>query len=270
MRAVLAALLVVLLGSPAAVAGAPRLDGPLVQGGLMIGQAEPGSSVTIDGRAVRISGDGHFLIGFGRDAAAQVRLRVVSPDGSAMDRIIEVKRRKYPIQRIDGLPPRKVTPNPEDLARIRADGAAIVRVRKQDTAKPYFLSGFAWPVKGRISGVFGSRRILGGKPRSPHSGLDVAAPRGTPIGAMADGVVALVHADMFYTGMTVMIDHGHGLSSVYAHMGAVLVEKGQWIGRGEPIGHVGSSGRATGPHLHWGVSLFSVKLDPALLVPEKQ
>ena len=269
MRAVLAAILIVLGGSVAAEAGDPRLDGSLIQGGLVIGQVEAGSSVTVDGRPVRVSGDGYFLLGFGRDAAPAVRLRVTRPDGSTIDRILDVKRRKYDVQRIDGLPPRKVTPKPEDLRRIRADGAAIAAVRKRDSAKPYFLSGFAWPVEGRISGVFGSQRILGGKPRSPHSGLDVAVPRGTPVGAMADGMVALVHADMFYTGMTVMIDHGHGLSSVYAHMDAVQVEVGQWIGLGEPIGRVGSTGRATGPHLHWGVSLFSVKLDPALLVPGK-
>ncbi len=267
MRAVFAAMLLVLAASFAAAAEDLRLEGPLIQGGLVIGRIDAGSSVTFDGQPVRVSGDGHFLIGFGRDAAATGRLRVTRPDGSTIDRVLDVKRRKYPIQRIDGLPPRKVTPKPEDLRRIRADGAAIAAVRKRDTAKPYFLSGFSPPLEGRTSGVFGSQRILDGKPRSPHSGIDVAAPRGTPIGALADGIVALVHGDMFYTGMTVMIDHGHGLSSVYAHMGAVLVEKGQWIGRGEAIGRVGSSGRATGPHLHWGVSLFSVKLDPALLVP---
>ena len=269
MRTVFAALVLVLAGSFVASAGEPRLEGQLVQGGLVIGRVDAGASVSIDGRPVRVSEDGYFLMGFGRDGAAGVALRVIAPDGSAINRTLDVKRRKYPVQRIDGLPPRKVTPKPEDLRRIRADGAAIAVVRKKDSAKPYFLSGFRWPVEGRISGVFGSQRILGGKPRSPHSGLDVAAPKGTPIGAMADGLIALVHRDMFYTGMTVMIDHGHGLSSVYAHMDAVQVEVGQWIGLGEPIGRVGSTGRATGPHLHWGVSLFSVKLDPALLVPGK-
>ena len=248
-----------------ASAGELVLEGSFTQGGLVIGQTSPGADVAIDGHPVRVSSEGRFLIGFGRDAPLTTEMKVSFPDGSSEMRTIKVKQRKYPEQRIDGLPPKSVTPSAEDLARIRSDGAMISDARKRDSTYTGFDSGFAWPVKGRLSGVFGSRRILNGKPRSPHSGTDIAAPRGTPVVATADGVIALAHEDMFYTGKTLMIDHGHGLTSVYAHLDKILVADGQPVTKGVPIGKIGSSGRATGPHLHWGVTLFSVKLDPALL-----
>lgn len=249
------------LALPAA-AGELVLEGAFTQGGLVVGRTEPGAEVTVDGDPVRVSPDGVFLIGLGRDAPPSVVVRV---DGGE-PRTIEVARRSYPEQRIDGLAERKVTPSAEDLERIRADGALISGVRTRDSARTGFASGFVWPLRGTVSGVFGSRRILNGEPRRPHSGLDIAAPRGTPVGAAAAGVVVLVHEDMFFTGRTLMIDHGHGLTSVYAHLGEILAADGQTVAKGAPIGRVGSSGRATGPHLHWGVSLFSTRLDPALLV----
>lgn len=231
------------------------------QGGLLIGQAVPGSTVTVEGQAIRVSKDGRFLVGFGRKAPKQVLVMV---NGKAYP--IGVKQRDYKIQRIDGLPKKKVTPDPEAIKRIKADNAKIKAVRKLDTDFPFFAASFRWPVTGRISGVFGSQRILNGKPRSPHNGVDIAAPTGTPIVAMTDGIIALVHPDMFYTGQTVMIDHGHGLTSVYVHMSKTYVKEGQKVLKGDVIGEVGMTGRATGPHLHWGVSLFGTHLDPALLV----
>ncbi len=256
----------VLLLTGIAAAGTLSLDGPPTQGGLMIGKTDPGTRVTVDGRLVRVSGEGAFLVGFGRDAKGTVSLRLVHPDGSRTEKTLSITGRNYRVQRIDGLPERQVTPKkPEDLARIRNDNAKIAAVRKKDTARPGFASGFQWPARGPLSGVFGSRRILNGKPRRPHNGVDVAAPRGSTVTAAADGVVALVHPDMFYTGKTVMIDHGHGLSSVYVHMDDILVVDGQRVAKGTPIGIVGKTGRVTGPHLHWGVSLFNTHLDPALL-----
>ncbi len=254
--------LICLLVSASPVIAAPslELDGQVIQGGLVIGRTAPGSRVTVDGKPVRVAADGRFLIGLGRDAPASIKVRI--DDGKPQ--IFRVARRNYKVQRIDGLAKRKVVPRPEDIRRIRADNASIGRVRARDTAKPYFESGFAWPLKGRLSGVFGSLRILNGKPRNPHNGVDIAAPAGTPIMAPADGVVALVARDMFYTGKTLMIDHGHGLTSVYAHMSKILVDQGEKVTRGQIIGRVGMSGRATGPHLHWGISLFSTHLDPAL------
>ncbi len=265
MRLPLAAAVLLLLWPT--LAHALALDGPLVQGGLVVGRVAPGASVTVDGRAVRVSADGRFLMGFGRDAAPRSEIRVTGPGGIVETRTVTVAARTYPEQRIDGLPPRQVTPDPETLTRIRAEGALIAAVRRRDTERPWFAGGFAWPLTGRVTGVFGSRRILNGEPRRPHAGIDIAAPEGTTVAAAADGVVALVHEDMFFTGKTVMIDHGHGLTSVYVHMRDILVADGERVTRGTPIGRVGRTGRATGPHLHWGVSLFATHLDPALLVP---
>ena len=195
-----------------ATAGSLSFDGPLIQGGLVVGKTDPGAKVSIDGRPVRVSGEGTFLMGFGRDAKKAVRLRLDHPDGTRTEKTLSVKGRVYQVQRIDGLPERQVTPRkPEDLARIRDDNARIAEVRKKDTAQTWFTSGFRWPAIGPISGVFGSQRVLNGKPKRPHNGIDVAAPRGSTVSAAADGVVTLVHQDMFYTGKTVMIDHGHGL-----------------------------------------------------------
>ena len=249
-----------------AAAGSLSFDGPLTQGGLVIGRADPGAKVSIDGRPVRVSSEGTFLMGFGRDAKKAVRLRLDHPDGTRIEKTLRVKGREYQVQRIDGLPERQVTPRkPEDLARIRDDNAKIAAVRKKDSAQTWFASGFQWPATGPISGVYGSQRILNGKPKRPHNGIDVAAPRGSTVTAAADGVIALVHPDMFYTGKTVIIDHGHGLSSVYVHMDDILVADGQRVTQGKPIGIVGKTGRVTGPHLHWGVTLFGTHLDPALL-----
>ena len=257
----------------AAVTPARALDltGTFTQGGLITGKAAPGSTVTLDGTPVTVAPDGRFIIGFGRDAKAKAILRTAPPTGKPTTREISVKPRTYKAQRIDGLPDRKVTPRAaEDLARIKSDIRQIAAVRTRTTLETFFDAGFIWPVEGRISGVFGSQRILNGKPRRPHNGVDIAAPTGTPVKAMGDGIVALVHQDMFFTGKTVMIDHGLGLNSVYIHMNAITVRDGEFVTKGTQIGTVGQTGRATGPHLHWGVSWFKTHLDPALLVgPQK-
>ncbi|MEE9545142.1 MAG: M23 family metallopeptidase [Rhodospirillales bacterium] len=242
-----------------------NLEGRFVQGGLAFGITEAGARVLIDGVAVRVSKGGLFVVGFGRDAPPRVGVRVIYADGHGASRTLTVAPREYPVQRIDGLPSQQVTPGPEALKRIRLESAMIAAARTEDTERPYFASGFTWPVKGRISGVFGGRRILDGQPRRPHVGVDVAAPANTPVVAAGNGVVALAHEGMFFTGKTVIIDHGHGLNSVYAHMSAILVGQGQRVAKGEPLGRVGATGRATAPHLHWGVSLFATHLDPALI-----
>lgn len=247
-----------------AVDRAVNLSGQFMQGGLVVGQAQPGAKVTLDGEAVEVGTNGAFVFGFGRDANPKAQLVVTEADGKKDVRTLSVAPQTYDIQRIDGLPTRKVTPAPEDLIRIKADNAEIWAVRETLTPETRFLSGFAWPVLGPISGVFGSQRILNGEPKNPHNGVDVAAPRGSLITAPAAGVVVLAHPDMFYTGKTVMIDHGLGLTSVYAHMDAMNVTVGQVVRQGAPIGTVGQSGRATGPHLHWGLTWKGVHLDPKL------
>ena len=242
-------------------------DGQFTQGGLVIGRTVPGAKVYVDGTPVRVSAAGDFVLGFGRDAAAEVKVRVTAPTGGSEVRKMAVQSREFKVQRIDGLPPKQVTPDPEVVKRITAESALIKATRKIDTPTPHFKSGFVWPIQGVVSGVFGSQRILNGKPRSPHSGVDIAAPRGAVVRASADGVISLVHQDMYFTGKTVLIDHGFGLASVFIHMDEILVREGQKVAQGTPIGKVGATGRATGPHLHWGISLFQIRLDPSLAVP---
>lgn len=243
-----------------------ELSGPLVQGALVFGKTNPGSRVVHDGKSVRVSDHGDFLIGFERDAPVDSRLTVYLPDGKKNERQLKIARREYDIQRIDGLPARKVTPNPEDLARIRADGAAASKARKLDDERTDFLSGFQWPAIGRISGVYGSQRVLNGEPRRPHYGVDIARPAGTPVTAPADGVVTLAHPDMFYSGATLIMDHGHGLSSTFLHLQEILVQDGQRVKRGEVVAKLGASGRATGPHLDWRMNLFTKRLNPETVV----
>lgn len=241
---------------------ADGLEGPFQQGQLVVATAPKGAKVFVDGKAVRVAPDGRFVIGFGRDAPPATTVRFALPDGTQKNRKLAIGKRQYKITRIDGLPPAKVSPKPADVARIKADNQAIGGVRRADSAFAGFVSGFQWPLSGRRSGVFGSQRVLNGKPRQAHSGVDIAAPEGTLVLATADGVVALARADMFLTGTTLMIDHGHGLSSIYAHMSAILVKQGQRVSRGDSVGRVGQTGRATGPHLHWGITLFRTHLDP--------
>lgn len=238
-------------------------------GGLIIGSVEPGSQVTVDGASVRVSQSGRFLAGVGRDDTGVLTIIADGPQGRD-EQEVRILSREYNIQRIDGLPQNKVTPDPKTLERIGRESAAIRAVRTLDTEEMFFANAttapFEWPAIGRISGVYGSQRILNGEPRRPHFGVDIAAPTGTPIITMAPGIVRLVHEDMFLTGKTVMVDHGHGLMSVYIHMNTITVEEGQRLARSEQIGTIGSTGRSTGPHLHWGVTLFAEQLDPALLV----
>ena len=241
------------------------LTGALSQGGLVTGQTQPGAEVTLDGRPVRVGADGRFLFGFGRDAAPEALLELTLPDGTLARRTLSIEQRSYDIQRIDGLPPEKVTPPEEVLARIAAEREMVAAVRKVDRAEPWFETGFVWPVAGRISGIYGSQRILNGEPRWPHFGVDVAAPEGTPVVAPADGLVVLAHPDMYYSGGTVLLDHGHGLTSAYLHLQEVSVEEGQMLRQGERLGSVGATGRVTGAHLDWRFNWFDQRLDPELI-----
>ena len=251
---------------PVAAESGLRLDGPRLQGGLLRGRVPPGSTVEYEGGAVRVSQDGWFLVGFGRDAPPEAELAVVYPDGRSERQVLKVERREYNVQRIDGLPPSKVTPSEDDLARIRKEVRIVKQARKIDHSRTDFLSGFQWPVKGIISGVYGSQRVLNGEPRRPHFGIDIAAPRGTKVVAPTDGVVTLVHPDMYFSGGTMIVDHGHGLSSAFLHLSRILVEKGERVTQGQVIAEVGSTGRSTGPHLDWRINLFDRRLDPSLLV----
>jgi murein DD-endopeptidase MepM/ murein hydrolase activator NlpD len=269
MNAFISRLLVGIVGllvAASVLGSALTLDGEPVQGALLVGRTDPGTSVTFNGKSVRVSDDGVFLVGFGRDAPATARLDAVFPDGSREQRELRVAQRSYDIQRIDGLPPRKVTPSEEDMVRIRKEIALVKKARNRNDSREDFLRGFQWPLKGRISGVYGSQRVLNGEPRRPHFGVDIAAPVGTLVRSPADGVVTLTHDDMFFSGGTLIIDHGHGLSSTFIHLNAVLVKEGERIRQGDVIAEVGATGRVSGPHLDWRMNLLGNRLDPQLLV----
>lgn len=259
-RAVLAAVFALAL-----IAAAPAaLVGPAVQGGLIRGQAEPGSQVFQDGKPLRVDAQGRFLIAFAFDAGPRSEIRIVAPSGAVAVNPVAVKPREFEVQHIDNLPPSQVSPDAESLARIAVERKRMDGRRTQVTDAPLYSTPFRWPVTGIISGLYGSQRILNGSPHAPHLGVDIAADEGTPIFAPTDGIVSLVD-DEFFTGNTVMLDHGLGLTSVYAHLSRIDVVEGQAVAAGEVIGAVGQSGRATAPHLHWGVHLMGVGVDPALL-----
>lgn len=264
-----AASLICLVSSVSANDGVQlELLGEPVQGGLIIGRAPVGSEIELDGEQLRYAADGHFLIGFGRDETVQRLLVVRRPDGSSEVLELKPEPREFDIQRIDGLPPRQVTPDQESLERIRREAAQVREARKRVDARFDFSGGFIWPVHGPITGVYGSQRILNGEPRSPHWGVDLAAPTGTPVVAPAGGMVTLAHPDMYFSGGTLMIDHGLGLSSAFLHLDEVLVEPGQRVEQGDVIARVGATGRVTGAHLDWRMNLGETRIDPQLLMDE--
>jgi murein DD-endopeptidase MepM/ murein hydrolase activator NlpD len=229
----------------------------------------PGSVVTLDGQPLDVLEDGTFLAGFGRDAAPTSEL-VVEGERPCRE-TLQVGSRQYNISRVDGVPQKTVTPSAEHLDRIKRERALVVAAKSQRLRRPDLiqgaLAGFEWPATGRISGVYGSQRIYNGTPKSPHYGVDVAVPTGTPVYAPTAGVVTLAQPDLFYSGGTVILDHGYVLSSSFLHMSALHVAVGQEVRTGDLIGEVGATGRATGPHLDWRMSWRSERVDPQLLVP---
>ena len=237
--------------------------GNFKQGSFILGKTDPNSKVFIDDRKVRVSNDGYFAFGLDRDRKNNVLIKIINKKET---KLIEKKvfKRKYKIQRIDGLPPKQVTPPPEVYERIKKDNVLIGKARAIDSKLVFFKDKFIYPIdKYIITGVYGSQRILNGKPRRPHYGIDFHAPEGTPVKSMMDGVVTLVANDMYFTGGTIIFDHGHGVSTLYMHMKDINVKKGQKVKKGEIVGTLGQSGRATGPHLDIRLNWFEVKLDPA-------
>ncbi len=262
MRFLLAYVLIFICG----IAHAVELNGNVVQGGLLFGQAEPGSHVTLDGNEVEISADGLFVVGFGRDETGQRELKVTSNGGEVFHQSLTIKPSKYDIEVVDGLPPKTVTPDPASTARIREDARMVATARQHRDNHAYYAGGFSWPAKGRISGVYGSQRVLNGEPRNPHYGLDIAAPEGTGVYAPADGLITLTHPDMYYSGGTVILDHGQGLSSTFLHLSKILVEAGTFVKKGDLIARIGATGRASGPHLDWRMNWLDQRVNPQPLV----
>jgi murein DD-endopeptidase MepM/ murein hydrolase activator NlpD len=256
--------MILLFGTP--TFAAVVLSGELSQGGFLRGQVPVGTRVFFQDQALRLSADGQFIIGFGRDAAVQQDLTLISADGQSRVETLQLRRRHYDIQRIDGISAKMMSPGAAELQRIDAEARLAAAARQRDSELPFFLQPFSWPLKGRISGVYGSQRILNGEPRRPHYGVDIAAPKGTPVLAPAGGRVSLKHEGMFFSGATLIVDHGHGLSSSFLHLSEILVQEGELVKKGQPIARVGASGRVTGPHLDWRVNWFDQRLDPQLLV----
>ncbi len=262
------ALLAASLPRPAAAQVDDRVVFPASapQGAMVLGKVPPGSRVEYAGRTLRTTGYGTVVFGIGRDEAGPVTVTVVRPDGSRSEASIAVSARDWPVQRVDGVPPKTVDPPPEIAERIRREQAQVVAARARDDDRADFAQRFAWPLQGRVSGRFGNQRVYNGKPGSPHSGMDIAAPTGTAVRAPAAGVVTFAAPDLYLTGGTVLLDHGFGISSNFLHLSRIDVKVGDRIAQGQTIGAVGATGRATGPHLHWGMNWFDVRIDPLLVL----
>ena len=245
---------------------ATEFKGKFIQGSFILGKTSPESNVIVDKKKVKVSKDGYFAFGLGRDRKNDIIIKIIQNNEI---KTIEKKvlKRKYKIQKINGLPKKQVTPPKEVYERIKNDNILIGKARSINSDLDFFKNSFIKPLeKSIITGVYGSQRILNGKPRRPHYGLDFAAPEGTKIKAMLDGVVTLVKPDLYFTGGTIIFDHGHGISTLYMHMKSVDVKKGQFIKQGEIIGTVGQTGRSTGPHLDIRLNWFDIKLDPESVI----
>jgi len=255
------AVLAVLLMA-AAPACAFEITGRIEQGGIVIGKVLPGSKIVVGTRDVPVTPGGKFFVGLERDAPATVDIEIIAPDGSREIRSLKIKPRQWKIEKVNGVPQQLVTPDPDTEAKIAEDNKLMRAARAQLELTTFYDSGLIRPAEGRVSGVFGSQRVLNGTPRAFHAGLDIAGPVGTPVRAAADGVVALQKANMVMTGDTVVLNHGYGLQTTYIHMSKILVQDGERVRQGDVIGEIGMTGRANGPHLHFGVTWFDIRLDP--------
>jgi murein DD-endopeptidase MepM/ murein hydrolase activator NlpD len=236
------------------------------QGSLVSGRVPVGASVTLDEREVRVSPTGRVVFGVARERDTPLVVHVTLPGGKGLGFVIPVTDRAFPLERISGVPESTVNPPPAIAERIADEQRQVAAARTRDDARSDWDVTFIWPVTGRISGQFGSQRIYNGTPKSPHSGMDVAAPEGTPVRAPAAGIVTFADPDLYLTGGTVLIDHGHGISSSFLHLSRIDVKVGDRVEQGQVFALVGKTGRATGPHMHWGLNWFDTRVDPQLLV----
>jgi len=241
---------------------AVEFDGKFIQGHFIIGKTAPDSLVIIDKKKIKVSKDGYFAFGIDRDRKYDVVI-TIEKDGIKEKIVKKIQKRKYKIQRIDGLEEKKVTPPEEVYERIKKENKLIAKARSIESDLDFFKDKFIIPVDDAIiTGVYGSQRILNGKPKWPHYGIDIAAEQGTNIKSSGAGVVTMAEDDLYYTGGTIIMDHGHGISTIYSHLETVLVSVGDKINQGDIIGTVGSTGRSTGPHLDFRINWFQTRLDP--------
>ena len=244
---------------------AVEFKGKFLQGHYIIGLTNPSAQIFIDKKEIKVSKDGYFVFGIDRDRKFDLTITKIL-NGEKQKIIKKVLKRKYNIQRIDGLEESKVTPPESVYKRIKEENNRIGKARAINSDLPFFKNQFVMPVKGIISGVYGSQRILNGKPKWPHYGIDIAAKKGTMIKSSASGTVTMAEDDLYYTGGTIIMDHGHGISTIYSHLENVMVSVGDKINQGDIIGTVGSTGRSTGPHLDFRVNWFQTRLDPMSLL----
>ena len=242
-----------------------EFKGKFLQGHFIVGITNPSAKIIIDKKEVKVSKDGFFAFGIDRDRKFDLTITKIQ-DGKKEKIVKKVLKRKYNIQRIDGLEESKVTPPESVYKRIKEENNKIGKARAINSDLPFFKNQFIMPVKGIISGVYGSQRILNGKPKWPHYGIDIAAKKGTMIKSSGSGTVTMAEDDLYYTGGTIIMDHGHGISTIYSHLESVMVSVGDKINQGDIIGTVGSTGRSTGPHLDFRVNWFQTRLDPMSVI----
>ncbi len=258
-------LLIVIIFFNSTLVHAVEFKGKFLQGHFIIGLTDPSAEIIIDKKQVKVSEDGFFVFGIDRDRKFDLTITKII-DGKKEKIIKKVLKRKYNIQRIDGLEESKVTPPESVYKRIKEENNKIGRARAINSDLPFFKKQFIMPVEGIISGVYGSQRILNGKPKWPHYGIDIAAKQGTMIRSSGTGIVTMAEDDLYYTGGTIIMDHGHGISTIYSHLENVIVSVGDKINQGDIIGTVGSTGRSTGPHLDFRVNWFQTRLDPMSVI----
>jgi murein DD-endopeptidase MepM/ murein hydrolase activator NlpD len=253
------------IGTQAWAQSAPILNGEMTQGSMVRGKTDTNMKIWLNGEPISVSDNGNFVFGFGRDAASEHLLEWQS-EGEKQSMPLKITAREYDIDRIEGVAQKYVSPPEEVLARIRQENRAIANARARSSNLKDFLDDFILPAEGRISGVYGSQRIFNGEPRRPHFGLDVANIVGTPVIAPVGGIVTLAHDDMYYSGGTLIMDHGFGVSSTFIHLSKLHVKVGQRVEKGDIIAEIGATGRVTGPHLDWRINWYRERLDPELLL----
>ena len=247
---------------------ATALSGTVTQGALLRGRVAAGTKVSVDGTLLGLSAQGDFAFGFAYDRTRPAILKVETQDGATEEQTLTPSPREYDVQKINGLPDKLVDPPADVMDRINREAAQIEDARKRDTDEAWFADQFEWPVKGPLTGFYGSQRILNGVPKRPHFGLDIAAGEGKAIHAPVGGIVTLAEKDLYFTGGTVILDHGRGVSTTYLHMSRLDVKVGDRLAKGDPVGAIGKTGRATGPHLCLRLNWFQERLDPALVLPK--
>ena len=269
LRLVLICLVTVCFSTLAAFASDIQLKGEMTQGSLIRGQVPVGNQVWLNDKPIKVSPDGYFAFGFGRDEKLSHELKWSDNQGTEHLQFLQLQARTYAIQKIEGIPSKYVSPPKKVSERIKLDNRQVGKARTLNDERTDFFQDFIWPAAGPISGVYGSQRVFNGTPKRPHFGVDVAAPTGTSVYAPANGIVTLFVPDMYYSGGTMIIDHGHGVSSTFLHLSKGHVEAGTIVKQGDLVAEIGSTGRATGPHLDWRINWFKERLDPALLVPKR-